>query len=114
MLRNFIVSSPCFELGIAQRTGRDLLKSVKRPARKARPLLVTSNDALRNRQVKRSFFRPGREAISSLRHPCCQSYPIWRWCKCDFTATCTLFSLQGNLPKSAFATGDQAGIDHLL
>jgi hypothetical protein len=34
------VSSPCFEFGVALRTGHDLLKSVKRPVRKARPLLA--------------------------------------------------------------------------
>src|SRR6266550_1779917 len=40
MLRNFMVSSPCFEFGVALRTGHDLLKSVKRRTWKARSLQV--------------------------------------------------------------------------
>src|SRR6266436_434699 len=61
MLRNFIVSSPCFEFGVALRTGNQLPKSVKRPARKARPLLArrttpfeidSSNDLFSGRDAK--------------------------------------------------------------
>src|SRR6267378_7567685 len=61
MLRNFIVSSPCFEFGVALPTGHDLLKSIKRPARKARLLLARrttlfeidrSNDLLSDRDAK--------------------------------------------------------------
>src|ERR1700675_551042 len=61
MLRNFIVSSPCFEFGVALRASHDLRKSVKRSARRARPLLARrkalfeidrSNDLFSDREAK--------------------------------------------------------------
>src|ERR1700722_15574167 len=58
MLRNFIVSSPCFEFVVALRTGHDLLESVKPPSAEIPVPTSTSNDPLRNRQVNRAFFRP--------------------------------------------------------
>jgi hypothetical protein len=63
------VSSPCFEFGVALRTGHDLRKSVKRPARKARPLLVRrttlfeidrSNDLFSDQDAKLLFRPDGR------------------------------------------------------
>jgi hypothetical protein len=56
------VSSPCFEFGVALRTGQ--ISGSLSIARPESPIPTsTSNDALRNRQVKRSFFRPGHEAF---------------------------------------------------
>jgi hypothetical protein len=68
------VSSPCFEFGVARRTGHDLLKSVKRPARKARPLLARrttifeidrSNDLFSDRNAK-LLLRPEARVAKAL------------------------------------------------
>src|SRR6267378_6617223 len=74
MLRNFIMSSPCFEFGVALRAGNDLLKSVKHPARKARPLLARrttlfeidrSNDLFSDRDAK-LLLRPHAHVAKAL------------------------------------------------
>ncbi len=86
------MSSPCFEFGVALRTGHDLLKSVKRRTRKARSLPVRrttlfeidrSNNLFSERDAKLLFHPDARKALlaslgpksSSLQSVRCAAYP---------------------------------------
>src|SRR6266568_2481451 len=64
--QEFHGASPCFEFGVAMRTGHDLLKSVKRRTRKARSLQVRRTTLFEIDKSNDLFFRAGREATS---HP---------------------------------------------
>ena len=88
------MSSPCFEFGVALRTGHDLLKSVKRRTRKARSLQVRrttlfeidkSNNLFSERDAKLLLHPDARVAkallaslgpkSSSLQSVRCAAYP---------------------------------------
>src|ERR1700731_5173306 len=87
MLRNFIVSSLCLEFGVALRTGHDLRKSVKGPARKDRSLLARrttlfeidrSNDLFSDRDAKLSGLMSLTRTVFGCAVPCLRSVR-WRY-----------------------------------